>query len=83
MAIRVNPYGSIQKRTFESVLLDKLETEWGLLGGRRILQLLIDDVVALRDEFYPATEHVGSGTLIWTCTAWYCGWLAWTFLTCM
>jgi transposase len=66
---RVNPYASIQKRTFESALLYKLETEWGLLGGRRILQLLIDDVVELRDEFYPATENVGSGTLIWTCTA--------------
>jgi len=66
---RVNPYGSIQKRTFESALLHKLETEWGLLGGRRILQLLIDAVVELRDEFYPATENGGSGTLIWTCTA--------------
>lgn len=66
---RVNPYGSIQKRTFESALLHHLETEWGLLGGRRILQLLVDDVVALRDEFYPPTAGAASGTLIWTCTA--------------
>lgn len=66
---RVNPYGSIQKRTFESALLHHLETEWGLLGGRRILQLLVDDVAALRDEFYPPTAGAASGTLIWTCTA--------------
>jgi hypothetical protein len=66
---RVNPYGSIQKRTFENALMHHLETEWGLLGGRRILQLLVDDVLALQAEFYPELERVGSGTLIWTCTA--------------
>ena len=66
---RVNPYASIEKRTFESALLHLLETEYGLLGGRRILQLLVEDVMGLMEEFYPATEGVGSGTLIWTCTA--------------
>lgn len=42
---RVNPYASIEKRTFESALLYLLETEYALLGGRRILQLLVDDVM--------------------------------------
>ena len=32
---RVNPYASIEKRTFESALMHLLETEYGLLGGRR------------------------------------------------
>ena len=66
---QVNRYASIQKRTFESALMHHLETQWGLLGGRRILQLLVDDVAELQDEFYPDTEGAGSGTLIWTCTA--------------
>jgi hypothetical protein len=66
---RVNPYGSIQKRTLENALMHHLETEWRLLGGRRILQLLVDDVLALQAEFFPELERVGSGTLIWTCTA--------------
>jgi hypothetical protein len=66
---RVNPYGSIQKRTFENAFLYHLETEWGLLGGRRILQMMVDDVLELLAEFYPETERAGSGTLIWTCTA--------------
>jgi hypothetical protein len=60
-----NPYASIGKRTFESALVHLLETEYGLLGGRRILQLLAEDVA----EFYPATERASSGTLLWTCTA--------------
>lgn len=47
---RVNPYASIEKRTFESVLMHLLETEYGLLGGRRILWLLVEDVLALQVE---------------------------------
>jgi hypothetical protein len=66
---RVNPYGSIEKRTFGSALMHLLETEYGLLGGRRILQLIVEDVEALMEEFYPSTEQASSGTLIWTCTA--------------
>jgi len=34
---QVNVYASIAKRTFESALVHLLETEYGLLGGRRIL----------------------------------------------
>ncbi len=66
---RINPYGSIEKRTFESALQHLLETEYGLLGGRRILHLLVEDVEQLRKEFYPSSEGAASGTLIWTCTA--------------
>jgi hypothetical protein len=65
----VNQYKNINKRTFRSALLYHLETEWGLLGGRRILQMLVDDVLALQAEFYPELDRAGSGTLIWTCTA--------------
>jgi hypothetical protein len=47
-----------------------LETEYGLLGGRRILQLLVEDITGLLTEFYPETVgQGGSGTLVWTCTA--------------
>jgi len=66
---QVNPYASIAKRTFASALVHLLETEYGLLGGRRILQLLAEDVQRLVEEFYPASERAASGTLIWTCTA--------------
>lgn len=66
---RVNPYGSIEKRTFGNALMHLLETEYGLLGGRRILQLIVEDVQALMEEFYPSTERSASGALIWTCTA--------------
>lgn len=66
---QVNPYASIEKRTFESALLYLLETEYALLGGRRILQLLVEDVMNLMAEFYPPMEQLKSGDLVWTCTA--------------
>jgi hypothetical protein len=65
---RINPYESIPKRTFESALLHLLETEYGLLGGRRILKLLVEDVLALVQEFYPDSARVPSGTIVWSCT---------------
>ncbi len=66
---RVNPYSSIEKRSFESALMHLLRTEYGFLGGQRVLQLLVDDVVALIEEFYPPTEQLSSGTVVWSCTA--------------
>jgi len=65
----VNPYASIGKRTFASALIHLLETEYRLLGGRRILALLAEDVEKLIQEFYPDTQQAASGTLIWSCTA--------------
>jgi hypothetical protein len=66
---RVSPYGSISKRTFENAMLHLLKTDYGLLGGRRILQLLVEDTLALMEEFYPPQKRIGSGDLVWTCTA--------------
>lgn len=66
---QVNPYASIEKRTFQNALIQMLESDYGLLGGRRILQILAEDVQELIEEFYPASERASSGDLIWTCTA--------------
>ena len=45
-------------------MMHTLETEYGLLGGRRILGLLVEDTLALMEEFYPAMERVSSGDLV-------------------
>jgi len=66
---QASPYASIVKRNFESAMMHMLATEYGLLGGRRILHLLVEDTMALMEEHYPALERVGSGDLMWTCTA--------------
>lgn len=66
---RVNPYASIEKRSFESALMRLLLSEYGLAGGRRIALLLVEDVQQLIAEFYPDLGQSASGSLIWTCTA--------------
>jgi len=66
---RVNPYASIEKRSFESALMRLLLSEYGLAGGRRIALLLVEDVRKLIEEFYPDLGQAASGALIWTCTA--------------
>lgn len=65
---RVNPYASIEKRTFQAALVYLLETEYRLVGSHRILKVLAEDVETLVAEFYPPTERIQSGHLIWTCT---------------
>ena len=65
---RINPYASIEKRTFQAALIYLLETEYRIVGSHRILKVLAEDVEALVTEFYPPTARIQSGHLIWTCT---------------
>lgn len=65
---QVNPYASIEKRTFQAALIHLLETEYRIIGSHRILKILAEDVAALVEQFYPQTERAQSGQLIWTCT---------------
>lgn len=65
---RSDPYASIAKRTFPAALIHLLETEYRLVGSHRILKVLAEDVETLVAEFYPPTERIQSGHLIWTCT---------------
>ena len=65
---QVNIYASIEKRSFRAAFMYLLETEYNLLFSRRILNILAEDVAELVAKFYPKTERVSSGQLIWTCT---------------
>lgn len=66
---RINPYASIEKRSFQAALIHLLETEYRIVGSHRLLRLLAEDVERLVAEFYPAAQRLASGSLVWTCTA--------------
>lgn len=67
---QADQFANIEKRRFENALVHLLATEYGFLqGGRRIMQLLTEDVIRLIEEFFPDTSRAASGTLVWTCTA--------------
>jgi transposase len=65
---RVNPYASIEKRTFQAALIHLLETDYRVLGSQRVLRVLAEDVEQLAEEFYLTPDRARSGHLVWTCT---------------
>ena len=61
-------YVGTSKRTFQQAVLHLLETDYGLLGSRRVLAMLAEDIQHLVDEFYPAPERLSSGWMVFTGT---------------
>lgn len=61
-------YVGTAKRTFQQALCQLLERDYGLLGSRRVLELLAEDLQALVERFYPPQERVGCGWMVFTGT---------------
>jgi hypothetical protein len=61
-------YVGTTKRTFQQAVLHLLEHDYGLLGSRRVLTLLVADLQHLVDEFYPPPGRLSSGWLVFTGT---------------
>jgi hypothetical protein len=57
-----------KKRTFREALLGVLFEGYGLLGSRRICETLADDVQRMVEKFYPPSERLGSGWMVFTGT---------------
>jgi hypothetical protein len=61
-------YESIKKRNFRSALIYMLETEYKMLGSRKILEMLADDIEDLHRECYPSVDRVGFGEIVFRTT---------------
>ena len=61
-------YVGTSKRTFSQALYNLLATDYGLLGSRRILEMLVTDVKALVEQFYPPAERLRPGWMVFTGT---------------
>ncbi len=61
-------YIGVEQRSFKSAVVHLLETDYGLLGSRRVLEMLAEDVTQLADQFHPAQSCVQSGWLVFTGT---------------
>lgn len=61
-------YVGLSQRTFQQALVHLLEHDYALLGSRRVLELLAEDVQVLVEQFYPPAEHLQSGWLVFTGT---------------
>ena len=59
---------SITKRNFRNSLIKVLEEEYKLLGSRKILEMLADDIEDLHREFHHNKQDVGIGEVLWRVT---------------
>ncbi len=61
-------YESINKRDFRSALINLLESEYKILGSRRVIDLLADDIENIHREYYPKESEVGFGEIVFRTT---------------
>lgn len=61
-------YESINKRNFQSGVIRLLEEDYKILGSRKVLELLADDITELHREYYPNQDKVGFGEIVFTTT---------------
>jgi hypothetical protein len=61
-------YESITKRDFKTALVRLLEGEYKILGSRRVLLMLADDLEQLHQEFFPQLNRLQSGDIVWQTT---------------
>jgi hypothetical protein len=61
-------YESIPKRNFRSAIIKLCEESYKILGSRKVLTMLADDIVELHREFYPEVEQHGMGWIVWRTT---------------
>lgn len=62
-----NYIGSLE-RTFKAAVMQVLETDYGLIGSRRVREMLAEDVQSLAQQFFPQPDHLSSGWMLLTGT---------------
>ncbi len=66
--MRGQPYQGCAQRTFKNALINMLEKSYGILGSRRVLALMVEDVEKLIENFYPPEKHLRNGWIVYTAT---------------
>jgi hypothetical protein len=61
-------YESIKKRNIRQAIINLLENEYKILGSRKIIEMLADDLEDLQREYYPKQEQVSFGEIVFTTT---------------
>jgi hypothetical protein len=59
-------YQGSSKRTFVQAIIHLLETDYSLVANGRIARLLAEDVQELAETFYPPTERLRPGWMVFT-----------------
>ncbi len=58
-------YGPLEQKTFKNALLQFFTREFPQVGGEMIIELVIDKIEKLIDLYYPKTERLSMGQILW------------------
>lgn len=61
-------YATVGRRDFQSAIEHLLESEFKMVGSHRVIRMIAASIVDLKREFYPETEALEPGTIVWTTT---------------
>jgi hypothetical protein len=61
-------YKTVGRRDFQAALEYLLETEFKLVGSHRVIRLISEAVMELQREFYPESQRLEPGTILWATT---------------
>lgn len=61
-------FEGVGKRDFKTALIRLLEQEYKLLGSRRVILMLADDLEQLHQEYFPEKNRLQFGDLVWQTT---------------
>ncbi len=62
-------YEPIARKTFETALSHLFKTEFGFLGGPAVIELMVNRIKLLCDEYYPPVENFQFGEMLWFAVA--------------
>jgi hypothetical protein len=63
-----NRYESIPKRSFRNAIIRLLEENYKILGSHKVLSLVADDILDIHKEFYPDSDNLDTGHIVWRTT---------------
>ncbi len=63
-----SPYTGTRQRSFQQAARHLLETEYGFINSRRVIDMLVADMEALAQAFHPITTTVAPGWLVFSGT---------------
>ena len=61
-------YVGVTQRTFQQAAIRLLEQEYGFINSRRVITMLVDDISALVETFFPAPTTISAGWMVFTGT---------------
>lgn len=66
--MKSHTYVGATQLNFQNALIRCLATDYALVGSRKILEIMAQDIQKLVDEFYPSQTHLCAGWMVYTGT---------------